>query len=301
MCGIFGVVLRSDANFDRRRLPKLITKCFLLAESRGKEAAGLAVVLRDRIEIVKRPVRARSFLRDPQTQATLRSAVDVTSLADPLVVLGHTRMVTNGSPDNPDNNQPVIKGDLVCLHNGIVVNDLELWDRHPELDRDYEVDTEVLLAIVAQARRDGSTLATAVARSLMETRGANSIALLGARDEMLALATTNGSLFYVYAPDGSALMFASERYILEQICTASEVRQAFADTPPIQLIPRQGMIARFRDLRPQLFVVPPPSASADPINGAALPTDDQRQTERRIVDHRASNFAPRTPLSLIHI
>jgi hypothetical protein len=296
MCGIFGLVLRSDARFDRKQVPKLITRFYALAESRGKEAAGLAVVLRDRIEVVKRPVRARRFLRDPETRAVLRAVVEATAADDPLIVLGHTRMVTNGSPDNPDNNQPVIRDDLIGLHNGIVVNDGELWGRHPELDRTYEVDTEVILAIVAQARRDGGTLATAVARALVECRGANSIALLGAGDDMLALATTNGSLFFVHAHDGSALMFASERYILEQISGESRVRQVFAGMQPIQLLSREGAIAKFRDLRPERFVLPPPGASMDLVDVAGFPADARHEAERRIVDHRESKPARLRPV-----
>ena len=58
--------------------------------------------------------------------------------------MGHARMVTNGSAESHENNQPVILDGIVCIHNGIIVNDEQLWAAHPDLQRKYEVDTEVL-------------------------------------------------------------------------------------------------------------------------------------------------------------
>jgi hypothetical protein len=293
MCGIFGLLFRPDAAVDRRQLDALVRQCYRLAESRGKEAAGLAVILPDRIEIVKRPVRARRFLHDPQTRATLQAALDEAAAGRSFMLVGHTRMVTNGSPDNPDNNQPVIRDGLVCLHNGIIVNDLDLWHRHPELRREYEVDTEVLLALVAGARRTGHSAAWSLASGLATARGANSVALLGDADDALMLATTNGSLFTVHSADGSSFMFASEDYILSQLCAESAVKAVFEGAQPVQLAPRHAMIVPFDDLRPQPFAVP--AAGQLPCAAAALPADAPRAAARRLVDHRLDPAAPSAP------
>ena len=64
-------------------------------------------------------------------------------------------MVTNGSSDVHDNNQPVIRSGLVAIHNGIIVNDAELWPDMPAVERNLEVDTEVMLALVERNLRKG--------------------------------------------------------------------------------------------------------------------------------------------------
>ena len=46
-----------------------------------------------------------------------------------VAVMGHSRLVTNGAQENNQNNQPVVAGDMVGIHNGIIVNDEELWQR----------------------------------------------------------------------------------------------------------------------------------------------------------------------------
>ena len=293
MCGIFGLLFSPDAPVDRRGLDALVHRCYRLAESRGKEAAGLAVILRDRIEVVKRPVNARRFLRDPQTRATLRAALDEAAAGHSFMVVGHTRMVTNGSPDNPDNNQPVIRDGLVCLHNGIIVNDLDLWRRHAELRRQYEVDTEVLLALIAESRRNGRPAAWSLANGLATARGANTVALLDAGEDALMLATTNGSLFTVRSADGSAFMFASEDYILSQLCAAPAVKSAFEGAQPAQLTSRHALLVRFDDLRPQPFVVPAPGEQ--PTAASTLPADAPRAAPRRLVDQRLQAGAPSVP------
>lgn len=293
MCGIFGLVLRQDADIDRKLVLGVLPQGFRLAESRGKESAGFAVVFKDRIEIVKRPVRARRFLRDAAFQAVLNSAGEAGS-AGPLVAVGHTRMVTNGSPDNHDNNQPVVKDGLICLHNGIIVNDLDLWRAHPDLKRDYEVDTEGLLAIVAQQRKRGRSLAYAVASALEEARGANTIALLGENDETLLLATTNGSLYYALARDGAGVIFASERYILEQMCTAAAVDTLFGGADVQQVKAGNALLVPFADPTPRHFVLPRPGSQATP-DPRAYP-DDVPGASKRIVDHRPAAPIKAAPL-----
>ena len=45
------------------------------------------------------------------------------------LAFGHARLVTNGSQLNDSNNQPVVKDDIICIHNGIVVNADDLWKK----------------------------------------------------------------------------------------------------------------------------------------------------------------------------
>ncbi len=72
------------------------------------------------------------------------------NLDDTVAVIGHSRLVTNGTEDIHNNNQPVLKNGMACIHNGIIVNDKELWKKFPDLKREYEIDTEIILALIAK-------------------------------------------------------------------------------------------------------------------------------------------------------
>ena len=288
MCGIFGFVLTGDAQIDRSQMRRTIATSYRLAESRGKEAAGLAIVFPDRIEVVKRPIRGRAFLKDPQTQAVLNAAIDTLKRQQPLVLLGHTRMVTHGSPNNHNNNQPVIRDGLICLHNGIVVNDGDLWEANADLQRRYEVDTEALVALIASKRQGGATMAEAVQLAFREARGANTIALLGTGDDALLLATTNGSLFIVDARDRNAVAFASERYILDRISRSPGLAANFVGLAIRQISPRHGAVIPFAKPIPQPFRLAPFHASGTELEAETTALADVAVVRaRQIVDRGA--------------
>ena len=49
-------------------------------------------------------------------------------------LFGHARLVTNGSQLHEVNNQPVMKDGILIIHNGIIVNADELWEKYPEIN-----------------------------------------------------------------------------------------------------------------------------------------------------------------------
>ncbi len=53
MCGIFGVTV-GEGPFRARKMPNLLKDLFLFSESRGKEASGIAVCSREKIQVLKR-------------------------------------------------------------------------------------------------------------------------------------------------------------------------------------------------------------------------------------------------------
>ena len=54
-------------------------------------------------------------------------------LKAPFLVLGHSRLQTNGQSEINTNNQPVVKDGAVGIHNGIIVNDNDLWNAYPSI------------------------------------------------------------------------------------------------------------------------------------------------------------------------
>lgn len=251
MCGIFGTVALPNSNFDVEQLDDLVNHLFLLSESRGKDSAGLVLMDESQITIYKRPERARHMVRQAHYKQLVSTFQEENaSLEQPVVIMGHARMVTNGKKEYHGNNQPVIKDGLVCIHNGIIVNDERLWHQHQELERIYQVDTEVLLALIRNHVRQGKTFAEAVTCAMQTTQGANSIALVADDRDGLVLATSNGSLYFSLSADKTILVFASEEYILKQTIGHASLSEQFNQSTVIkQLQPCEGMVFDFASLQ----------------------------------------------------
>ena len=255
MCGIWGFVAGDTSTFDISKLKKTLDQFFILSESRGKEASGLALVDKSTITVLKKAVRAKKLIRSEEYGLLLRDFREkgVEDGRDPIIAMGHARMVTNGSAESHENNQPVIREGIVCIHNGIIVNDEKLWAVHPDLQRKYEVDTEVLLALIRHYCRRGYTLVNAVIAAYSEIQGSNTVALLSAEAEAVIMATTNGSLYYSLSPSGKELMFASESYFLDKVREHNTLKDVFAGATVVQVKPGSGYAIGFEELNPRLF------------------------------------------------
>jgi predicted glutamine amidotransferase len=245
MCGIYGFIATPDTKTTGKEFLFLLEKLCLLSETRGKDAAGLVCLDTQRITVLKRPLRARKLLRSNEYASFKSRFLTAYEQNKPFLAMGHTRMVTNGKAESHNNNQPVIRNELVCIHNGIVVNDQRLWNQNPSLIRNHEVDTEVILALVEYFLGQGQSLAQAVCSMYDLIQGANSVALVSTRHNLLALATANGSLFTAMSKDNRLAVFASEKYILDQILLNPVLKQFFSGVTATQLPPGHALFLEF--------------------------------------------------------
>ena len=222
MCGIFGIALRQSADMAPDTVRKLLTNLYVFSESRGKESAGLHLYLPDAAVAwtLKGAQAATELLRTKAYEDALSQGLALAygnsaeSLAQPLIVMAHSRLVTNGTAALDRNNQPVRWGGVTMIHNGIVVNVDQLWQANPELKRTAEVDTEVMVAIIDRALREQFDPIKATRSVFSAIKGAASIAWAHEEASLLTLATNTGDLYVAELPDGAGLIFASERYIL---------------------------------------------------------------------------------------
>ena len=225
MCGIFGIVagpsspLRTDVGLRRS-----IERLFTLSETRGKEAAGIAVSAGDRIAVFKSAVAPSRMMR----RSDYRRFAEQTfahARGKPVAFIGHSRLVTNGESLLNRNNQPVVGNGVVGIHNGIIVNHDALWKQHDKLERQSQVDSEVIFALLRHHLDSGKRLDEASRATFDALEGAASIAaVLEDRDELL-LSTNNGSLYYRSVPRLDTFVFTSERYILDQFAATQDVLQ----------------------------------------------------------------------------
>ena len=203
MCGIFGII--AQKNIKKTDL-KLLVKH---SQQRGKDSSGLIFMKENQYQICRADYNIDKLLNNIQP-------------FNSSIVLGHSRLITNGLADN----QPVIRDNVFVLHNGIVVNDEEIW-KTLSLERKYQIDSEILLAITIEHLKNGKPITDLADVIFKSCKGMVSCALIIQDIGKMLLLSNNGSL-YVGLKNG-ATYFASENFVLTQIgCDdISQVHQSF--------------------------------------------------------------------------
>ncbi len=220
MCGIFGLAISRDYPITGKQVKNQVDLLFRLSETRGKEAAGIALMNEREITVFKRPLRAKKFIqkKDYQQLFQEKNNINCTNKKSihPVAVIGHSRLVTNGAYEVHENNQPVITSNLVGVHNGIIVNDEELWKTQVKGPRTAEVDSEIIFALIEKYLTIRDDLIWAITSAFKILKGTASIATFVADYNALILYTNNGSLYIATLPGKNFIVFASEKYILQQ-------------------------------------------------------------------------------------
>src|SRR6185312_7814238 len=143
------------------------------SETRGREAVGIALHDGTQISVLKQGGSVADFLNSPKLAALLRTPNDGRTIA----ITGHSRLATNGTQSNVDNNQPVITHGSVALHNRIIVNDRALATLYPALAPQTELDSEVLAALLRSKLDASHDLVAATRATFKELEGSASIAM----------------------------------------------------------------------------------------------------------------------------
>lgn len=194
MCGIFGVL--SERNIDYAELRLLA----LYARQRGRDSSGF-------------------LFYDGKGYSVKRADYDIKKLLAKHgrlytpIVMGHSRLITNGLSDN----QPVIRDGICVLHNGIIVNHDNIWEKL-SLPRLFQIDSEIIIGITIQHFSEGGQLVDLPEKIFSLCKGTISCAIIIPERQKLLLISNNGSL-YVGKRSGTTY-FCSERYPLVKLrCT----------------------------------------------------------------------------------
>lgn len=172
MCGIFGIV-DIENNINTKNLKTLA----LHAKQRGIDASGLIVQSENNIDIYR-------------ADAGIDKLLNKVNINNKNLVLGHSRLVTNGFVDN----QPVFRDELILIHNGIVTNCDDLWSE--DRNRKQLIDSEIIPVIFSEAIQKGQSIESSVEKVFQECEGVVSAALFSKKHSKLILMSNNGSLYY---------------------------------------------------------------------------------------------------------
>jgi hypothetical protein len=191
MCGIFGAI--SNGTINEKNLRSLA----MYSRQRGFDSSGLVYNKENEYTITRADYDIMKLLKKDKWSGSN-------------VVMGHSRLITNGLYDN----QPVVRDGIFVIHNGIIVNEQEIWDSL-DIQRHFQIDSETIIGIALKHFNEGGDLAELPKRILATCKGTVSAALAIPSIGKMLLFSNNGSLFV--GENKEDIYFASERYTLKSI------------------------------------------------------------------------------------
>lgn len=192
MCGVFGYISAAGEGPDLSILRRLA----LVTATRGMHAFGLAWLdAGGRIETWKQPGPAARHL----------DQLDQCGCA--VVMIGHCRYATHGSPRDNRNNHPHVAGAGYIVHNGIINNHDDLARRY-HLPLRTECDSEILGHLMT---RSGGSIAMRSAWVANQIMGELAILgiwraparlLIARRGRPLHFGQNEGGIYFASLPEG---------------------------------------------------------------------------------------------------
>lgn len=215
MCGIFGVITKKESNFSNEFLFKSLKNLGKLSQTRGKDSSGLCVLDSDdnTFYIYKGAITTSELFKNKEVVKLVQNIFLKKNISK--IAFGHARLVTNGSQLNPNNNQPIVKDDIIGIHNGIITNVDDLWGLNSDIVRENEIDSEVLFSLIRKELNHDKSIEHSVRDSILKICGTASIALSFKDYNKFILATNNGSLYILHNND--IVYFASEKAMLNSL------------------------------------------------------------------------------------
>lgn len=191
MCGIFGII--ATEKFEYKDL-KILSEH---ARQRGRDSSGLLLNSGEALNVHRADFDIRKLLKKVQVSKSK-------------IALGHSRLITNGLTDN----QPVVRNNVCVIHNGIIVNDDELW-AELGLERQLTIDTEIIAAIAENHIAQVGSLQGLSEKVLSVCKGVVATAVVAPELGEVLLFSNNGSLYL--GKKDEDIYFSSEEYPLAQL------------------------------------------------------------------------------------
>ena len=186
MCGIFGIIGNNNNN------KAFIKNLSMHAKRRGSDSSGIMMF--------------QSEYKVERADYDISKLIKGLTINNPEIFLGIGRLITN---DNYAN-QPFYSDNICVFHNGIVVNDNEVFETE-KIKRTSNLDTEVFHGLVKKYYKD-IELEEFKDIFLKKCKGTFSVAIALPELGKLILFSNHGSLYIGYKED--TVIFSSEKFHL---------------------------------------------------------------------------------------
>ena len=234
MCCLFGLI-DSRNQFGAKEKSRILSVLATECEERGTDATGIAYCSHRHLSIYKRPIAAhRMRFRIP---------------ADSRVIMGHTRMTTQGDARKNRNNHPFLgyveNKPFALAHNGVLWNDGILRRTKHLPKTKIQTDSYVAVQLLEQQKAlDFDSLA----KMAEQDEGSFSFAVLDEQDA-LWIVKGDSPLSIAYFPECGVYVYASTAEILNRALTRYGRQLGCRKTVEVEIgellkIDRRGHITR---------------------------------------------------------
>ena len=141
MCCLFGI-LDYKNRFNTKQKNKIISLLSVVCEARGTDATGIAYNHNGHLSIYKRPLAAHKMRFN---------------IPDVNLIMGHTRMTTQGNEKYNFNNHPfyckIDSTEFALAHNGVLYNDITLRKTEKLPETIIETDSYIAVQLIEKQKR----------------------------------------------------------------------------------------------------------------------------------------------------
>ena len=221
MCGIFGISKKINPSEDYENIFVDLGTLVKLNEPRGSDTFGVSFKLKNKTilyKISEKPSKAISknsfkkfFEKNFKNQLT-----------DNLIMIGQTRLVTNGSKFSYLNNQPLQTKNIIGVHNGIFTN-LNTYNKEKTINYEsYDVKSDSLIFFenISELSEKKDFLKSYI-NYLNNLDGNYSIAFKIKNENKILISSNCGSLYYYFHKN--IFCFTSEKNTLENYLINSKL------------------------------------------------------------------------------
>ena len=200
MCCLFGILDYGNTLTSRQRT-KMLSVLASSCEVRGTDATGIAYNTDSHLTIYKRPKAAhKMWFRLPM---------------DANVIMGHTRMTTQGNEKFNQNNHPfygkVGNTPFALAHNGMLMNDDELQKKYRLPKTNIETDSYVAVQLL---ERQADLSFESMAKVAEELEGSFTLSMLDNANNVYFIKGNNPLCLY-YWRERNLYIYASTEEILK--------------------------------------------------------------------------------------
>lgn len=199
MCCLFGII-DTAGSFTGREKSNMMSILAAASEERGTDAAGIAYNINGKLHIYKRPCPAHKM------------KISVLNTAN--VIMGHTRMTTQGSEKKNFNNHPFLGNvnseSFALAHNGILYNDKIL---RKNLKLPYsKIETDSYIAVQLIEKKKALDFAS-LKYMAEQVEGSFVFTVLNQKNDLYIVKGDNPLCLY-YFPKAKLYLYASTENIL---------------------------------------------------------------------------------------
>ena len=196
MCCLFGI-LDYGGKLSRKEKTKILSVLSVACEERGTDATGIAYNSGDSLRIYKRPLPAHLLWFKIYENTKL--------------VMGHTRMTTQGSEKYLPNNHPFSgkagEVNFALAHNGVLSNDKRLRRQYDLPATKIETDSYIAVQLL---KASGELSFSSLASMAEKLEGSFTITVMTDQDELYFIKGDNPICVYHYEKLGFYIYASTE-------------------------------------------------------------------------------------------